>query len=241
MTRAAPDLAPHLDVVRPDGAGPFPVVVQMHGCGGVQPLQRRYAEAARRAGVAAVIVDSLAPRAISRMAAHLTVCTGVALRGVERAHDLDAVLHWLEGQAWADPQRVAAAGWSHGGWAIMEALVAAGRQGEETAAARRLRLAVLVYPYAGPLSRTRSEGWGACRPRVAACLAGRDAVVGRIAPRRALERLSADGLEVNTLSLPAATHAFDDNRASDPRTVHDPILTARAEAFYVDALRQALI
>jgi len=50
-------LCPHLRVVKPEGSGPFPVVVQMHGCGGVQPLQDRYARAASAAGVAAVIVD----------------------------------------------------------------------------------------------------------------------------------------------------------------------------------------
>ncbi len=236
-------LAPHLRVVRPEGPGPFPVVVQMHGCAGVQPFQARYAEAARRAGVAAVIVDSLAPRGLSRTAAHLTVCTGVQLRGAERAWDLAAVLHRLRGQPWADGRRVAAAGWSHGGWAVMEALVAAGRTGGDdaaSAAVRNLRLAVLIYPYAGPLARTRASGWGGCRPAVAACLAGRDAVVGRTAPLRALDRLRSDGLDVDVLTLAGATHAFDDDHASDPRSVHDLALAARAERFFVDKLRSAL-
>ena len=51
-------LAPRLKVVLPPGAGPFPVVVQMHDCRGVNPLQQDYAEVARALGVAAVIVDS---------------------------------------------------------------------------------------------------------------------------------------------------------------------------------------
>lgn len=240
LTAHAARLAPHVTVLRPDGPGPFPVVVLMHGCGGVQPLHTRYAQAAREAGIAAVIVDSLAPRGITRRAAHLTVCSGLRLRGAERALDLCAVLDWLEAQPWADTGRLAAAGWSHGGWAIMEALVVAGRGASPTPRVGALRLAVLIYPYASVLARTRAAGWGACRPRVAACVAGRDAVVGSAGPLRALERLRADGVDLDLMSLPTATHAFDDDQASDPRTVHDPVLTARVVAFYVDALRSAL-
>ncbi len=226
-------LAPHLQVVRPPGAGPFPVVVQMHGCGGVQPMQLRYAEAARAAGVAAVVVDSLAPRGLSRAEAQLTVCTGLKLRGAERAGDLVATLAWLDGEAWARPGGVAAAGWSHGGWSVMEALAA----GAPDPRVSSLALVVLVYPYAGPLARSTRHGWGEHHPKVRACLAGRDAVVGRSAPLRALERLKADGLDVEVLTLPEATHCFDDECASDPRTRYRPDLTAAAEAFYVDALK----
>ncbi len=234
LTAHAAWLAPHLQVVRPQGAGPFPVVVQMHGCGGIQPMQRRYAEAASAAGVAAVVVDSLAPRGISRTEAQLTVCTGLRLRGAERARDLLAVLEWLEGEAWADTGRVAAAGWSHGGWSVMEALAAPDADDPQVTA---LGLVILIYPYAGPLARSARHGWGSHRPQVRACLAGRDAVVGQAAPRRALERLKADGLDVEVMTLADATHCFDDECARDPRTRYRPDLAAAAELFYIRALR----
>ncbi len=176
-------LAPHLTVIRPDGAGPFPVVAQMHGCAGCGRIQTLYAEAAREAGVAAVIIDSLAPRGLGRIEAGLTVCTGLRLRGAERATDLLAVLAWLERQPWADTGRLAAAGWSHGGWSLMEALVAGSPQ------ALALKLAVLFYPYAGLGAHTARSGWGDARPTVVAILAGRDRIVGRAAPTRALARL----------------------------------------------------
>ena len=227
----------HAEVLLPQGQGPFPVVVQMHGCGGIQPMQRRYAEAAREAGVAVVILDSLTPRGIGRREALMTVCSGLRLRGAERAGDLLQVLDWLQTQSWADPSRIAAAGWSHGGWSIMEALAADGRH----AALARLKLAVLVYPYAGPLARTAQHGWGDNRPRVLACLGGRDAVVGTLAPRRALARLTADGLDVSVLDLPDATHCFDDDSASDPRTVYRPDLEALTRQRYVGALADALL
>jgi dienelactone hydrolase len=206
------NLVSGMQVLVPDGEGPFPVVIQMHGCGGVQPMQRRYAETARQAGVAVVILDSLTPRGIGRREALLTVCTGLRLRGAERAGDLTAALAWVQAQPWADGSRLAAAGWSHGAWSIMDALAA-----DTHPALARLKLAVLIYPYAGPLSQTARCGWGLHRPKVLACLAGRDTVVGTLAPRRAIQRLEADGLDVDLLHLPEATHAFDDDGSSDPR------------------------
>jgi dienelactone hydrolase len=231
-----PDLIAPLDILLPAGPGPFPVVIQMHGCGGVQPMQRRYAEAARAAGVAVVILDSLAARGIGRPEALMTVCTGLRLRGAERAGDLRAALDWLKNQPWADTSRVAAAGWSHGGWSVMEALAEGGHAGVEA-----LGLAVLFYPYAGPLARTAHTGWGSRQPRVLAFLAGRDAVVGRLAPRRAIARLEADGLVVDLVQFDDAGHCFDDDLARDPRVAYRPELEALARTRYVASLKAALI
>jgi dienelactone hydrolase len=225
------------EVLLPDGAGPFPVVVQMHGCGGVQPMQRRYAEAALDVGVAVVILDSLKPRGIGRREAQMTVCSGLRLRGAERAEDLRIALDWIRAQPWVNPNRIAAAGWSHGAWSIMEALAA----GDGHAGVAAVELAVLVYPYAGPLAHTASRGWGRNRPAVLACIGGRDAVVGRLAPRRAIARLEADGLEVELIELPDATHCFDDDKASDPRSVHRPDLEALMRQRYARALKLALV
>ena len=235
LSAHAARLAPHLTVVKPMRGGRLPVVIQMHGCGGLTPnQQRRYAEAAVGAGVAAVIVDSMTPRGIARREARMTVCTGLRLRGAERAADLLAMLAWLEGQPWADTACVAAAGWSHGAWAIMEAL-AEGRP-ERAPAPLPIAAAILVYPYCGPPSRTLFRGWGQNRPAVHAIVGGRDAVVGRHLPERALRRLEADGVSVRRLFLPEATHAFDEDDYKDPRTQYRPDLEAEASAFYVEAL-----
>jgi dienelactone hydrolase len=200
-------------------------------------MQRRYAEAALRAGVAVVILDSLAPRAIGRREAQLTVCSGLRLRGAERAEDLRIALDWVRVQSWADPDRVAVAGRSHGAWAAMEALAA----DDGHAGVAALKLAVLIYPYAGPLAHTARRGWGDNRPTVLACVGGHDAVVGRLAPLRAIQRLRDDGLDVALVELPEATHCFDDDQASDPRTVHRPDLEALMRQRYAAALTRVLL
>lgn len=219
-----------LEVLRPDGPGPFPAALLLHGCGGLQPLQRRYAEGLRDAGVLAVIVDSFAHRGIGRAAAQLTVCTGLRLHGRARAADLVAALDWLAGRSEVDSARITAAGWSHGAWTIMDALALAG---DDPATAERLRslaAVMLVYPYCGPPALTPRRGWSGPPPPVTAVVCGRDRVVGSRAPLRTLARLEADGVPVESHLFADATHSFDDDAASDPRTRYRPDLEARVAA-----------
>ena len=132
-------IPPSVAVLRPSGRGPFRTIIMMHGCGGRQPFLFHYAEAFRNAGLAAVVVDSFAHRGIDRLSAHLTVCTGLRLRGRERANDLYAVIDWLCEQDWCDTDQISAAGWSHGGWAVMDAMSLAGSRPDLLARAARVR------------------------------------------------------------------------------------------------------
>jgi len=232
-------LAQHFRVLKPEGPGPFPVCLQLHGCGGLFPMQQAYAEAARGAGVAAVIVDSYGPRGIGGLQARATICTGARLRGAERSIDLLAAIEWLKLQAWADQGRIAAAGWSHGAWAIMEAL--AGTRAEARVRPPPLKAAILFYPYCGPLARTAAHGWGENRPRVYACIGGRDVVVGRWRIEQALHRLRRDGLSVRSLMLEDADHGFDEADAGAWRGRFRPDLADAARAFYVEALTESLV
>lgn len=238
LTDHAERLLAHSRLILPKGEAPHPLVLLLHGCGGAQPYLADYAAAAVEAGVAALIVDSFAPRGISRLNAHATVCTGLRLRGVERAMDVFALLAWAQTRADIDAERIALAGWSHGGWTAMEAYA----RPPATLAHHldQVRAVITVYPYAGPLALTAKRGWGGRKPQVFGVLAEADQVVGTIAPEAAFRRLSADGLNVETLRLAGATHAFDDAHASDPRTRHDPAHTAACLAFFIEALKQSL-
>ena len=239
-------LARGVRVLKPAGPGPFPVALQMHGCAGSQPFQNSYAEAAVNAGAAVVIVDSFKPRGMSRLDGSLFVCTGTVLRGAQRAGDLYAMLHWLKSQPWADASRVMAAGWSHGGWTIMDGFAQGdgaarmtGLSDADPALLKTVKGAFLVYPYASFPSLTSARGWQGQRPKVFAVLGGKDQVVGTGGPMKALNRLKADGLQVDVLTFPDATHAFDDDDANDPRTRYRPDLRTTAEQYYVRALRSA--
>lgn len=238
-------LASHFQLRKPEGDGPFPVVLMLHGCGGMRPFGRHVADAVVAAGAVAVQVDSFAPRRIGRMAAIATVCTGGRLRGRERAGDLFAAYAWARMQSWADLKRIIAAGWSHGAWTIMDALAL--RSGEEMRRAtgildlpeeplEGLAATMLVYPYAGVASYAGRRDWRIA-PRSLAILAGRDQIVGVHTPRAALERQRTRGAPIEIVYFPHATHAFEDAFAEDPRIRHDPELAAREHALLRDLIQ----
>lgn len=213
----------------------------------MQPFLQTYVDAALSVGVAAVVIDSYTPRRISRLMASATICTGARFRGAQRAGDLFAALHWLRSQAWADADRAAAVGWSHGSWTIMDALAlgpsvprATGLADAHPAQLAALKSVVLIYPYCAFPSLTSARGWSA-QPRVWSILGGKDAVVGERFPRRAFERLARDGLDVDTLYFPDATHAFEDDAANDPRSRHRPDLADQARAYFSAALKADLL
>ncbi len=118
-------LAPHAVWRVPDGEGPFPTVLLFHGCGGRRAFLDRYMAAMTRRGLAAVSIDSFAPRRWSRARVLATVCTGLELPGHQRAGDVLASLWGVSRDPRADPTRLALAGWSHGGWAIMDLMTMA--------------------------------------------------------------------------------------------------------------------
>lgn len=232
-------------VFKPSGPGPFPVALILHGCGGKTPFLEAYAQVAVAAGHAAVVVDSFAPRGMSTLQAKLLVCTGASLRGLTRSGDIFAMLAWLETQAWADPERVFLAGWSHGAWSIMDGYAIGDTAARATGLAdadpmklrERVRGALLVYPYAGYPALTQRRGWGVQGPKVYSVLGGKDQVVGWKQTRQALDRLQRDGLAVDTVFHPDATHAFDDDRANDPRAKYRPDLFAQTRDYFATALR----
>jgi len=226
-------LEPHFGVHRPEAGGRTPVVIMLHGCGGPRPFIKEMAEQATRAGAAAIVVDSFAPRRISRVAAFATVCTGARLQGRERAGDLYAAIAWARQQDWADPDRIAAIGWSHGGWTIMDALAL--QSGSEMRRAtgiedlgdeplQGLARTMLVYPYANVGSFCGRRDWR-MTPASTAIIAQHDYIVGPT--RNAIERQRARGAPIDIVLFEGATHAFEDEDAEDPRVRYNPAATQR--------------
>lgn len=232
-------LMPFADVLKPEGPGPFPVVVQLHGCGGKKDFQRTWAQEAVKAGWAAIVVDSYGHRGISRLGAYATVCTGTRLWGRERAGDLYAALAWARAQEWADPNRLVAAGWSHGGWTVLDALALA--PGEDMAGATKLDGlpaeplqgvvgAFLVYPWAsyGCIARRRGLRFDA---KPVALIGSADSVIGAAATRATLAAMPMPS-PMRVEWLDGATHAFDEPDARDLRVRYSPDTTTRAHGLY---------
>jgi dienelactone hydrolase len=112
---------------KPDGNGPFPAVVGLHGCDGLLNAQAapsaRYRDWAQRlnaAGFAVVFPDSYSSRGIA--GSQCTVRSRAVRSERERVADVLAARAWLLEQAWVVPDRIALLGWSNGGIAALWAV-----------------------------------------------------------------------------------------------------------------------
>ncbi|MDO9338161.1 MAG: prolyl oligopeptidase family serine peptidase [Caulobacter sp.] len=207
-------LEPHAAIHGPDDAQTRPVVLLFHGCGGVQGHLDDYAAEATRAGWRSVIVDSFAPRGWSRAYGLTFVCSGTRFWGFERAGDVLATIHGMSRRDDVDPTRVVLAGWSHGGWAIMDLMTMAL---ESEAEARiggagpglldGVKGAFFSYPYVNFGTRGAKRDWR-YRPKVMGVIARRDHLGAPKLHEAVYTRARAAGCEVETVTL-EGTHAFD--------------------------------
>src|SRR3989441_8399095 len=96
---------------RPQGLGPFPAVVLLHGCHGVSASTHDWARWFRERGYVALIVDSWAARGIGNGCDAKTP----DLPSTERFDDTGGALRFLHTQPFVDPARIGVIGWSNGG------------------------------------------------------------------------------------------------------------------------------
>src|SRR5437763_16697811 len=97
---------------KPDGDGPFPVVIALHGCGGLaghsEPVQARYrdwAEQLLKGGNAALLPDSYGSRELGPQC-RVNVKERRVLARRERVADIMASREWLLQQPWAAGHRI---------------------------------------------------------------------------------------------------------------------------------------
>jgi dienelactone hydrolase len=103
------------DLAKPDGEGPFPAIVGLHGCAGMHDTtkQKLVGELVGR-GYVILLVDSFATRGIDH------ACTSSAFGTfLRRRPDAYGALVFLARQTFVAPQRVALVGFSHGGWVTL--------------------------------------------------------------------------------------------------------------------------
>jgi dienelactone hydrolase len=226
-------------VIAPEDETPRPAVILFHGCGGVRAHLPRYAEAAKAAGWRAFIVDSYAMRGWGRLFSLSMVCTGAVLRGHERAGDVLAAIEGISARPDVDAGKIVVAGWSHGGWSIMELLAAPrtepGELGLADAASASLagvKGAWMAYPYVGPFAFARHKTWRH-KPRTEVCLARTDHLTTVRNAEKVFGGHRSQGCEIDTW-IAEGTHSFDEP-ASGPLMRHDAAVTegaiARFQAF----------
>jgi dienelactone hydrolase len=128
---------------KPEGEGPFPAVVMLHSCAGIEGMPRKHLDtwAQRLAGwgYVSLMVDSLGPRGES------DICDRVYFFPPSvRAQDAHDSKSYLTELSFVDKNKIALMGWSHGGWATLMAIY------EKLSIQNRgdpFRCAIAFYPY----------------------------------------------------------------------------------------------
>jgi dienelactone hydrolase len=199
---------------KPDGDGPFPVVIALHGCGGLaghsEPVQARYrdwAEQLVKAGSAVLLPDSYGSRELGPQ------CRAkdprISARR-ERVADIMASRQWLVQQPWAARDRISLIGWANGAsallWAVRPQLPSRNIEPD-------FRSAIAFYP---DCRISSGLGWSARVPTLV-LIGAKDDVSSPPACRQMVEGARGRSALARIVVYPGAFHDFD--RANFPPRV----------------------
>jgi dienelactone hydrolase len=148
---------------RPEGQGPFPAVVALHNCTGLNNAAgtfgaryRDWGERLAKNGYVVLMPDSHGSRGAG---SQCTTRSRSIRNDHERVADADAARAWLQSQSWVVPDRVALLGWSSGAiaalWAVRARTQLQAKDGPD------FRSAVAFYPGCRRLS---NAAWSARVP-----------------------------------------------------------------------------
>jgi dienelactone hydrolase len=122
-------------LTQPQGNGPFPAIVLLHGCAGVLSNDKQtWPERLSSWGYVVLVVDSFSTRGI-----HDT-CNGLL---ADRVYDAYGALEFLSKYNFVDVSRIALMGFSAGGIATLEAVQLGGA---ERLTERKFTAAIAYYP-----------------------------------------------------------------------------------------------
>jgi dienelactone hydrolase len=182
------------ELYTPPGAGPFPAVVVLHGCNGVGPHYRSWARQLAEWGYIALLVDSFRPRNFTE------VCNrGMLVPPRLQAQDAFNAADYLRSRTDVRPEKISVIGFSHGGWAVLKAVLAGVVRPPQT---RPFAAAVAFYP--------------GCDPPASALETDTLILIGEADEWTPMERcarwrdlVQPNGHVVRLKSYPGALHGFD--------------------------------
>jgi len=201
----------HAQLFKPEGNGPFPTVIALHGCGGlgghsdsVQPRYRDWTERLLKAGNAVLLPDSYGSRELGPQCRVKDI--HVKARR-ERVTDIAASRAWLMKQSWVARDRVSLIGWANGASALLWAVRP---QSASRDAAPDFRAAIAFYP---DCRISAGLGWSARVPTLV-LIGANDDVSSPPACRQMVDGAHGRSALARIVIYPGAYHDFD--RANTP-------------------------
>ena len=203
---AAGSFTLHAQLFKPDGDGPFPTVIALHGCGGlaghseqVLPRYRDWAEQFVKDGKAVLLPDSYGSRELGpqcRVKQHR-----VSARR-ERVADIIASRQWLVAQPWVARDRISLLGWANGASALLWAVRP---QNLSHSTEPDFRSAVAFYP---DCRISAGLGWSARVPTLL-LIGAKDDVSSPPACRQMVDGARGRSALARIVVYPGAYHDFD--------------------------------
>jgi len=195
---------------RPEGPGPFPAIVGLHGCGGrdfrtrdaPHSTLRVWAERLLALGYAVLLPESFRPRGV------MEVCTQdkpTVSPHRHRPRDAYGALAWLRAQPFVQSDRIFLLGWSNGGSATLSTLRADGFADLRRRAGGDFRAAAAFYPGCA----THAKGKWATRTPLVILIGDADDWTPAEPCRELAARSRANGEPLELVLYPGAFHGFD--------------------------------
>ncbi|CAB1064212.1 hypothetical protein D1BOALGB6SA_9003 [Olavius sp. associated proteobacterium Delta 1] len=128
-------------LTKPEGNGPFPAVVLLHGCGGInKERDNAWSNRIVNWGYATLHIDSFGPRNVSNICADYPTLLAMSFT---RARDAFDAKDFLAELPFVDQNRIAFLGWSHGGMTVITALM---KQIKSQSSQTPFNAAIAFYP-----------------------------------------------------------------------------------------------
>jgi len=191
---------------RPEGPGPFPVVVGMHGCdglrnaaGAISARYRDWSDRLGKAGFAVLYVDSYGSRDLGPQCRNRAI---ILRTNRERVSDAAAAREWLQTQSFVKPDRISLLGWSNGGVSVLWAVRP---QSAAHDAKPDFRSAVALYPGCNRLDTT---AWSSRIPTLI-LIGGADDWTSAKACEQMVSGARGRSARATIVVYPGAYHDFD--------------------------------
>ena len=195
---------------RPEGQGPFPAVVALHGCGGLggatTPISARHLDWGRQLSAQGFIVvfpDSYGSRGLG---AQCLVRDRTVRPGKERVADAVLAKQWLQRRSDVDPARVSLLGWSNGGSAVLWA-TAANRKPQD--GLPDFHAAVAFYPGCRPIQQSAERRDWSGRLQLMLLIGEADTWTPAEPCRQLVSLIEETGGSATLVTYPNAVHEFD--------------------------------
>ena len=208
----------HAQLYKPEGAGPFPVVIALHGCGGlsttegVLPRYRDWAEQLLKTKHAVLLPDSFGSRELGRQC---RVKERHVLARRERVADVNAAHKWLVAQNWVMRDRISLIGWAHGAsavlWAVRPQLAPRGLEAD-------YRSAIAFYPDCRISSTT---GWSTRVPTLL-LIGSSDDTSSPSSCKTMVDNARGRSALARIVVYPGAEHDFDVSKMATRSVGADP-------------------